>query len=180
MKRITGRLAEDKGKYYAVINLPSVDGKRKTKWHTLNLEAKKGNKKEAQYRLNQILDKYNAGDVHLAETMTHADRERNRLANTKMLDYLDEWLEGHQHDIERETYHQYKRYIDGRIREFFTPLDLTVKDLSGDEINEFYTADCQASATPKNASNGESHPKHFLGLKLIDKTTFCKVSLSKE
>ena len=25
MKRITGRLAEDKGKYYAVINLPSVD-----------------------------------------------------------------------------------------------------------------------------------------------------------
>ncbi|MBO5035461.1 MAG: hypothetical protein J6D42_00085 [Clostridia bacterium] len=45
MKRITGRLAEDKGKYYAVINLPSVDGKRKTKWHTLNLEAKKGNKK---------------------------------------------------------------------------------------------------------------------------------------
>ena len=27
MKRITGRLAEDKGKYYAVINLPSVDGK---------------------------------------------------------------------------------------------------------------------------------------------------------
>ena len=47
MKRITGRLAEDKGKYYAVINLPAVDGKRKTKWHTLNLEAKKGNKKEA-------------------------------------------------------------------------------------------------------------------------------------
>ena len=42
------------------------------------------------------------------------------------------------------------------------------------------TADCQASATPKNASKGESHPKHFLGLKLIDKTIFCKVSLSKE
>ena len=42
------------------------------------------------------------------------------------------------------------------------------------------TADCQASATPKNASKGESQPKHFLGLKLIDKTIFCKVSLSKE
>ena len=41
-------------------------------------------------------------------------------------------------------------------------------------------ADCQASATPKNASKGESHPKHFLGLRLIDKTIFCKVSLSKE
>ena len=41
-------------------------------------------------------------------------------------------------------------------------------------------ADCQASATPKNTSKGECHPKHFLGLKLIDKTMFCKVSLSKE
>ena len=139
MKRITGRLAEDKGKYYAVINLPNTDGKRKTKWHTLNLEAKKGNKKEAQHRLNQILDKYNAGDLYLAETMTHAEQERNRLANTKMLDYLDEWLEGHQYNIERQTYLQYKRYIDGHIREFFAPLDLAVKELTGDEINDFYT-----------------------------------------
>jgi len=41
-------------------------------------------------------------------------------------------------------------------------------------------ADCQASATPKNASKGEIQPKHFFGLKLIDKTIFCKDSLSKE
>ena len=41
-------------------------------------------------------------------------------------------------------------------------------------------ANCQASATPKNASKGESQPKHFFGLRLIDKTIFCKVSLSKE
>ncbi|MBQ4575597.1 MAG: site-specific integrase [Clostridia bacterium] len=139
MKRITGRLAEDKGKYYAVINLPNTDGKRKTKWHTLNLEAKKGNKKEAQHRLNQILDKYNAGDLYLAETMTHAEQERNRLANMDLIDYLEEWLEGHQYNIERQTYLQYKRYIDGHIREFFTPLDLAVKELTGDEINDFYT-----------------------------------------
>ena len=41
-------------------------------------------------------------------------------------------------------------------------------------------ADCQVSATQKNTSKGERHPKHFLGLKLIDKTMFCKVTLSKE
>ena len=139
MKRITGRLAEDKGKYYAVINLPNTDGKRKTKWHTLNLEAKKGNKKEAQHRLNQILDKYNAGDLYLAETMTHAEQERNRLANMDLIDYLEEWLEGHQYNIERQTYHQYKRYINGHMRTFFTPLHLTVKTVTGDEINDFYT-----------------------------------------
>ena len=47
-------------------------------------------------------------------------------------------------------------------------------------VNSVDTADCQASATPKNASKGERHPKHFFGLKLIDKTIFCKVSSSKE
>ena len=45
---------------------------------------------------------------------------------------------------------------------------------------EVYRVDCQASATPKNASKGDFQPKQFLGLKLIDKTIFCKVSLSKE
>jgi integrase len=138
MKRITGHLAEDKGRYYAAVNLRTTDGKRKVKWYNLDIDAKKGNKKEAQFRLNQILDKLNAGEMYLTENMTHAERERHRLANTNVLDYLEEWLEGHQHNIERETYHQYKRYIDGRIREFFTPLNLVVKDLSGDEINDFY------------------------------------------
>ena len=47
-------------------------------------------------------------------------------------------------------------------------------------LGKLGTANCQASATPKNASKGERHPKHFLGLRLIDKTIFCKVSLSKE
>ena len=141
MKRITGRLAEDKGKYYAVINLPNTDGKRKTKWHTLNLEAKKGNKKEAQHRLNQILEKYNAGDLYLAETMTHAEQERNRLANMDLIDYLEEWLEGHQYNIERQTYHQYKRYINGHMRTFFTPLHLTVKTVTGDR-SMIFTPSC--------------------------------------
>ena len=58
--------------------------------------------------------------------------------------------------------------------------DITVRAASSFRHPSGATADCQASATPKNASNGESHPKHFLGLKLIDKTIFCKVSLSKE
>ncbi|MBO4983986.1 MAG: hypothetical protein J6D23_07990 [Clostridia bacterium] len=49
-----------------------------------------------------------------------------------------------------------------------------------DNVKVSGTAHCQASATPKNISKGERHPKHFFGLKLIDKTIFCKVSSSKE
>ena len=44
MRRITGRLTEKGGKWYAVINLYTAEGKRKEKWHNLDLEAKKGRK----------------------------------------------------------------------------------------------------------------------------------------
>ena len=42
MKRITGRLTEKNGRWYAVINLYTTEGKRKEKWHNIDLEAKKG------------------------------------------------------------------------------------------------------------------------------------------
>ena len=44
MKRITGRLAERNGKWYAIINLYTTEGKRKEKWVGLDLEAKRGSK----------------------------------------------------------------------------------------------------------------------------------------
>ena len=57
MKRITGRLTEKNGKWYAVINLYTPEGKRKEKWQGLDLEAKRGTKSEANYRLNEVLAK---------------------------------------------------------------------------------------------------------------------------
>ena len=83
MKRITGRLTEKNGKWYAVINLYTVEGKRKEKWQGLDLEAKKGSKTEAGHRLNELLSKYNSGDLYLKESLTHAEQERMRLADQK-------------------------------------------------------------------------------------------------
>ncbi len=39
--RTTGHLIEKRGKWYAVINLYDIDGKRHEKWKSLDLEAKK-------------------------------------------------------------------------------------------------------------------------------------------
>ncbi|MBQ3179245.1 MAG: hypothetical protein IJB52_15620 [Clostridia bacterium] len=88
MKRITGHLSERNGKWYAVVNLYDTDGKRHEKWSSLDLPAKKGSKTEATHRLNQILEKYNTGDLYLMESLSHADRERNRIANMLIEDYL--------------------------------------------------------------------------------------------
>ena len=111
MKKITGSLQEKNGKYYAVINHYDADGKRKLKWYDLDLEVKKGNKRLAEERKNELLVKLNAGTDFLSESLTPAERERNRIANMAVEDYLPEWLEGHKRNISNSTYENYRQYI---------------------------------------------------------------------
>ena len=138
MKRITGRLTEKNGKWYAVINLYTTEGKRKEKWHNLDLEARKGSKTEAGYRLGELLSKYNSGDLYLQESLSHADRERARIAGQTVDEYILEWLEGHKCNISVLTYNTYKRMTDGRIVPYFRKLNIPLKELTGDEVNDFY------------------------------------------
>ena len=139
MKRITGRLATKNQKWYAVLNLYDTEGIRKQRWVNLDLEDKRGMKTEANHRLAEILAQYNTGDLYLQEAMTHADRERNRIANMLVEDYLREWLEQHKPNISSSTYLNYKRMINGRMTAFFKPMRLKVKEITGDEINAYYT-----------------------------------------
>lgn len=138
MKRITGRLVEKNGKWYAVINLYTTEGKRKEKWASLDLEAKRGSKTEATYRLNELLSKYNSGDLYLQENLTHAEKEKNRLAEQTVDEYVVEWLEAYKCNIAILTYNSYKTMTDSRIVPYFQKLQIPLKELTGDEINEFY------------------------------------------
>lgn len=140
MKRITGHLAEKRGKWYAVINLYDTEGKRKEKWRSLDLEAKKGTKTEANHRLNQVLEQYNNESQYLFDNMTRAERERIRIADMLVEDYLPEWLESHKPNITESTYDGYRMMMESRMIPFFKPLHLKVKEVTDDEINEYYTA----------------------------------------
>ena len=138
MKRITGRLTEKNGKWYAVINLYTPDGKRKEKWQGLDLEAKRGSKTEANHRLTEILARYNTGELYLMDTMTRAEQERTRTANMLVHDYVVEWLESYRNNIAVLNYATYKNMVDTRIIPYFKELNLTVKDITGDELNAYY------------------------------------------
>lgn len=140
MKRITGHIAEKRNKWYGVINLYDADGKRRPKWQSLDLEANGNkNKREAQYRLNKILDQYNSDDLYLYDKMTHAERERSRIAHMQVIEYLPQWLESHKINISETTYLGYKNMIETRMIPYFKEYgDLKVKDITGDEINEYY------------------------------------------
>ena len=99
MKRITGRLTERNGKWYAVLNLYTAEGKRKEKWVSLDLEAKRGSKTEANLRLGELLAKYNSGALYLQESLTHAEREQRRVAEQTVDEYIVEWLEAYKCNI---------------------------------------------------------------------------------
>lgn len=111
MKRITGHLAEKNNKWYAVINLYDTDGNRKEKWKSLDLPVKKGNKTEANHRMNEIIAQYNTGELYLMESLSHADQERRRIADMCVEDYLLNWVEQHKGNVSESTYHNYKQMI---------------------------------------------------------------------
>lgn len=138
MRRITGHLREKNGKWYAVVNHYDTEGKRKVRWHNLDLPVTKGNKKEAQHRLQRLLDQINTGDLYLMENMTPAERERHRLAESLVEDYLMEWCESHSKKVAATTAEQYRRYLELRVIPFFKELHVKMKEVTGDEINAFY------------------------------------------
>ena len=138
MKRITGRLTEKNGKWYAVINLYTPDGKRKEKWQNLDLEAKRGTKSEANYRLNELLAKYNSGELYLMDTMTQAERERVKTANTPLHEYIQEWLEQYKYNIAVLTYSAYRGMVKSRIVPYFRKTNLALKDITGEDLNTYY------------------------------------------
>ena len=112
MKRITGHLTEKNQKWYAVINLYDTNGRRKEKWTNLDLDARRGTKTEATHRMNEILAKYNTGELYLMESLSKAERERKQYASMLLSDYLIEWLEQYKPNIAILTYQGYKMIID--------------------------------------------------------------------
>ncbi len=138
-RKITGSLKVVNGNYYLLANHYTAEGKRKQVHHNLDLKAEKGNKKEAERRRIELLNKLNAGNDYLSPAMTHAERERNRLANIPVEDYLLEWIEDHRVNISKSTYNGYHGYLNNRIIPFFKGKNIKVRELTGDDCNALYT-----------------------------------------
>jgi len=138
LKKLTGHLEEKNGRYYAAVNHYSSDGKRHVKWYNLDVEAKKGNKRKAESNLTALLEKLNAANTFLMESMKPAERECYRLANLPAEEYLSEWIEDHKRNVSVRTYQGYRQYLYGRIIPFFQSQKLILKDISGDHLNRLY------------------------------------------
>ena len=77
--------------------------------------------------------------IYLEDVIAFAeDRERHRLAESLVEDYLLEWIESHSTKVSASTAHHYRRYLETRIIPFFQELHVKMKEVTGDEINAFY------------------------------------------
>ena len=93
---MTGSLQIKNGKYYAVLNFKTEDGKRKQKWINTDLDVK-GNKRKAEAFLQKALIK----NESFSEIKT----------DILFCDYILKWLDSIKNDVEIITWEGYENAI---------------------------------------------------------------------
>lgn len=132
---MTGSLQTKNGKYYAVINLTSINGKRKQKWISTGYDVK-GNKKKAEQFLRDKLKEY-----ELQENLISSD--------ILFSDYLLHWLELNRIRLDRGTYLGYLSVSKNHIVPYFAERKIKLNSIKREDIQGYvnYIFESGMSAT---------------------------------
>ena len=121
---MTGSVQTKKGLLYLVLNTKNSEGKRKPKWIPTKLP-EKGNKREAERRLNNLLAEYDStGYIEPSKEL--------------FCDYLTDWLEMHKANVTSITYAGYKRMLN-QIYPYFKQKRITLSNLTAKHIQDYCT-----------------------------------------
>ena len=143
MKEVTGNLQIKNGKYYVLVNLYDRSGKRSIKWVALGIDAK-GNKKAAKARMAEVLEEYNRSQKKLLRTVSKKKapeqfiQDRERIQYQPLVEFLMEWISLSSGRLQPSTIDGYQKMVGGRITKFFGNCGITVGDLAGEDLNDFY------------------------------------------
>ena len=123
-ENITGNLQIKNGKYYVLVNLYDLSGKRTVKWVALGLDSKCG-KKLARARMAEILEEYNSSQRRL---MKAASKKKNperfiteweKVQQMPVTEFLREWVRLSENRLQPTTIDGYNKMIDRRIIDYF-------------------------------------------------------------
>ena len=134
---MTGCLCRQKtsaGKEYYYVKLNYIDpktGKRSQKKVKTGLEVKKGNKRKAEQRKQELLVEYR----YLEDALPEEDMAFS--PDTPFVDYLSHWLEGKRRDLKKSTFEGYEIRI-RRMQEYFRPKEYRLKDIDAKIVDSFY------------------------------------------
>lgn len=131
---IAGHLQEKNGMFYVVLNYRDENGKRKTPWISTNLPVK-GNKKRAENFMMDVRRNFVPPNVQRIE-----EREAMQKGDILFTDFLLKWLRVAKSTVKLTTYASYEMMATRIIIPYFETLNIKLKELTAEDIQEFYSA----------------------------------------
>ena len=127
---ISANLFTKNGLYYVILNYKNEDNKRKQKWVSTGIKEKGNNKRVANAKLEEI--KQNYKDYIMPEEI-----KETRDSEQYIDEYLEDWLKGHRHKIEENTYYSYTLMVK-EMAKYFKDKKIKLKDFKPAHIQKFY------------------------------------------
>ena len=131
---VAGHLQEKNGMFYVVLNYRDENGKRKTPWISTNLPVK-GNKKRAENFMMDVRRNFVPPNVQRIE-----EREAMQKGDILFTDFLLKWLRVAKSTVKLTTYASYEMMATRIIIPYFEILNIKLKELTTEDIQEFYSA----------------------------------------
>lgn len=131
---IAGHLQEKNGMFYVVLNYQDENGKRKTPWISTNLPVR-GNKKRAENFMMDVRRNFVPPNVQRIE-----EREAMQKGDILFTDFLLKWLRVAKSTVKLTTYASYEMMATRIIIPYFETLNIKLKELTTEDIQEFYSA----------------------------------------
>ena len=131
---VAGHLQEKNGMFYVVLNYRDENGKRKTPWISTNLPVK-GNKKRAENFMMDVRRNFVPPNVQRIE-----EREAMQKGDILFTDFLLKWLRVAKSTVKLTTYAPYEMMATRIIIPYFETLNIKLKELTTEDIQEFYSA----------------------------------------
>lgn len=131
---VAGHMQEKNGMFYVVLNYRDENGKRKTPWISTNLPVK-GNKKRAENFMMDVRRNFVPPNVQRIE-----EREAMQKGDILFTDFLLKWLRVAKSTVKLTTYASYEMMATRIIIPYFETLNIKLKELTTEDIQEFYSA----------------------------------------
>lgn len=131
---VAGHLQEKNGMFYVVLNYRDENGKRKTPWISTNLPVKE-NKKRAETFMMDVRRNFVPPNVQRIE-----EREAMQKGDILFTDFLLKWLRVAKSTVKLTTYASYEMMATRIIIPYFETLNIKLKELTTEDIQEFYSA----------------------------------------
>ena len=101
---ITGNIYQKNGKWYVILNLQDINGKRKQKWINTGLSIR-GNKKKAEAFLEQQIEKFSENSIDGIDIL--------------FADYIEKWLPKIENEVRPNTFRTYNMIMHNHVIPYF-------------------------------------------------------------